>query len=78
MAGYTLFPYAFLKMVTFHPGGHSRNAPIGCVIKGLRYYNTAAPLNALPMNASGACNVRVETTGRSIREVPINECEYSV
>ncbi len=55
---YTLSSLLLQKRVIFHPDGHSRNASIGFVIKGLRYYNTVAPLNALPMNASGACNIR--------------------
>jgi len=43
---------------TFHPTGESE-APICCVIRGLRYMSTAAPLNALQMDTSNSCNIRV-------------------
>jgi hypothetical protein len=38
---------------SFHPAGELE-APIGGVIKPLRYASTAAPLNALPMKTSNS------------------------
>ena len=49
-------------LINFHPTGESE-ASICFVIKGSASCTIASPLNALQMEASGSCNIKVLADG---------------